>query len=188
MGSHSLLQGVFPTQGWNAGFLHCRKILYQMNHQERPRILEWVAYPSPVDLPDLGIEPGSLALQADSLPTELPGKPEDFQLRSFCIIWWALHPRENFFRRDSKRDFFGDPVVKSLPANSGNMGSIPGLGRFHMSWGSWAHTPQLLKPMSLSLCFTTSGGLIAKPCPTLATPWTVALQVSLSMGFSRQEY
>ena len=27
--------------------------------------------PSPVDLPDLGIKPGSPALQADSLPTEL---------------------------------------------------------------------------------------------------------------------
>ena len=33
-------------------------------------------FPSPGDLPDLGIEPGSPALQADSLPTELQGKPE----------------------------------------------------------------------------------------------------------------
>ena len=32
------------------------------------------------------------------------------------------------------------------------------------------------------------GGLLAKSCPTLATPWTVARQVPLSMGFSRQEY
>ena len=32
-------------------------------------------FPSPGDLPDPGIEPGSPALQADSLPTELPGKP-----------------------------------------------------------------------------------------------------------------
>ena len=31
-------------------------------------------FPSPGDLPDTGIEPGSLALQADSLPTELQGK------------------------------------------------------------------------------------------------------------------
>ena len=31
-------------------------------------------FPSPVDLPDPGIEPGSPALQADSLPSELPGK------------------------------------------------------------------------------------------------------------------
>ena len=27
-----------------------------------------------------------------------------------------------------------------------------------------------------------------KSCPTLATPWTVACQAPLSMGFSRQEY
>ena len=32
-------------------------------------------FPSPGDLPDLGIEPGSPALQADCLPSELPGKP-----------------------------------------------------------------------------------------------------------------
>ena len=31
--------------------------------------------PSPVDFPNPGIEPGSPALQADSLPTELSGKP-----------------------------------------------------------------------------------------------------------------
>ena len=32
------------------------------------------------------------------------------------------------------------------------------------------------------------GGLVAKLCPTLATPWTVARQAPLSMGFFRQEY
>ena len=31
------------------------------------KILEWVAVPSPLDLPAAGIEPGSPALQADSL-------------------------------------------------------------------------------------------------------------------------
>ena len=32
-------------------------------------------FPSPADLPDPEIKPGSAALQADSLPTELSGKP-----------------------------------------------------------------------------------------------------------------
>ena len=32
-------------------------------------------FPSPGDLPDPGIEPGSPALQADALPSESPGKP-----------------------------------------------------------------------------------------------------------------
>ena len=31
-------------------------------------------FPSPGDLPDLGIEPGSSALQAGALPSEPPGK------------------------------------------------------------------------------------------------------------------
>ena len=35
---------------------------------------EW-PFPFPGDLPDAGIEPGSPALQADSLPSELLGKP-----------------------------------------------------------------------------------------------------------------
>ena len=39
---HSLLQGIFPTQGSNPGLLHCRGILYHLSHQGSPRILEWV--------------------------------------------------------------------------------------------------------------------------------------------------
>ena len=45
LGSLSLLQGIFPTQGLNPGLLHCRQILYQLSHKGSPRILEWVAYP-----------------------------------------------------------------------------------------------------------------------------------------------
>ena len=43
VGSLSLLQGIFPTQGLNPGLLHHRQILYQP--QGSQRILEWVAYP-----------------------------------------------------------------------------------------------------------------------------------------------
>ena len=32
------------------------------------------------------------------------------------------------------------------------------------------------------------GGLVAKSCPTLVTPWTIACQSPLSMGFSRQDH
>ena len=45
MGSLSLLQGIFPTQGSNPGLPHCRQILYQLCHKGSPRILGWVAYP-----------------------------------------------------------------------------------------------------------------------------------------------
>ena len=77
--SCSLLQWIFPNQGSNPSFPYCRWILYQLNHQGSPRTLEWVAYPSPVDLPDPGIKPRFPAFQADSLPAELPGKPNLYE-------------------------------------------------------------------------------------------------------------
>ena len=45
VGSLSLLQGIFPTQGLNTGLLLFRWIFYQLSHKGSPRILEWVAYP-----------------------------------------------------------------------------------------------------------------------------------------------
>ena len=45
VGSLSLFQGIFPTQGPNPDLPHCRRILYQLNHQGNPRRLKWVAYP-----------------------------------------------------------------------------------------------------------------------------------------------
>ena len=58
-------------------------------------------FPSLVNLPDPGIEHGSPALQADSLPTELPGKPFSYSkaIRSYafyeksfsCFILYRLN-------------------------------------------------------------------------------------------------
>ena len=45
MGSLSLLQAIFPTQGSKPGLLQCGQILYQLSHKGSPRILESVAYP-----------------------------------------------------------------------------------------------------------------------------------------------
>ena len=36
VGSLSLLQGIFPTQGLNPDLLHCRQILYHLSHQGSP--------------------------------------------------------------------------------------------------------------------------------------------------------
>ena len=45
LGCHALLQGIFPTQESNPGLPHCGQILYCLNHQGNPGILEWVAQP-----------------------------------------------------------------------------------------------------------------------------------------------
>ena len=36
VGSLSLLQGIFPTQGLNPGLPYCRRILYQLSHKGSP--------------------------------------------------------------------------------------------------------------------------------------------------------
>ena len=93
VGSLSLLQGIFPTQGLNPSLQHCRWIFYQLSHKGSPRILEWVAYiPSPVDLPDPGIKPGSPALQADSLTIELSEKTNRNEVHNKCNL---LDPSPN---------------------------------------------------------------------------------------------
>ena len=75
VGSCSLLQGIFPTQGSNPGLPHCRRILYQLSLQSSPRILEWVAY----SFSSRSSRPRNqtrVSCIADSLPAELPGKPK----------------------------------------------------------------------------------------------------------------
>ena len=59
----------------NPGLLRCRQILYQLSHQGSPRIPEWVAYPFSRGSFQPRKELGSPGLQADSLPSELSGKP-----------------------------------------------------------------------------------------------------------------
>ena len=48
--------------------------------------LEWVAFPSPGDLPNPGIEPRSPALQTDSLPAEPQGKPKNIGVGSLSFL------------------------------------------------------------------------------------------------------
>ena len=75
VGGRSLLLGIFPTQGSNPDVPHCRWILYQLSCQGSPRTLQWVAYPFSSRSSQPRNRPGSPALQLDSLPAELPGKP-----------------------------------------------------------------------------------------------------------------
>ena len=69
----SVSHSVTKSDSWQHHGLQPTKRLFHGNFQAR--ILEWVAIPSPGDLPDPGIKPGSPTLQAASLPSEPPGKP-----------------------------------------------------------------------------------------------------------------
>ena len=52
-----------------------------------------LSFPSPGDLPDLEIESVSPALQADSLPSEPPGKPDDQQMQKKVLTKFGTHLR-----------------------------------------------------------------------------------------------
>ena len=75
VGSLSLLQGIFPTQGSNPGLPHCRWILYHLSHKGSPRILEWAIYPFSSRSTQPKNETRVPALQADSLPMSYQGSP-----------------------------------------------------------------------------------------------------------------
>ena len=64
--------------------------------------------------------------------------------------------------------FPGGAVVKNLPANAGDTGSSPGLGRSHMPRSDWAHEPQLLSLCVWSLCSATREAMIVRgPCTAM---------------------
>ena len=55
--------------------MDCRPLGPSVHGILRQEYWSGLPFPSPGDLPDPGIKSGSSALQADSLPSELPGKP-----------------------------------------------------------------------------------------------------------------
>ena len=73
--------------------------------------------------------------------------------------------------------FWGDEVASKCSKKE----SVPGRGL----WGVSKSADLRGGHCNFSL---DGDGLVTKSCLTLATPWVVARQAPLSMGFSRQEY
>ena len=78
--------------------------------------------------------------------------PNEDQLQNF----------QSLKQNKNGRGFPGGAVVERLPANAGNMGSSPGLGRSHVPWSNWAREPQLLSLRVWSLCSATGGAAIVR--------------------------
>ena len=86
-----LLQGIFPNQGSHPGLPYWKWILYQLSPREAQEYWCGQPTPSPGDLPDLGIELGSPALQADSLPAELPRKTLFISLGNHKFVFYICN-------------------------------------------------------------------------------------------------
>ena len=72
------------------------------------RILEWEPFPSPGDLLNPGIEPKSPTLQADSLPAEPPGKPNNTGVGSLSLL------QQIFLTKELNRDLLHWPILYQL--------------------------------------------------------------------------
>ena len=121
-------------------------------------------FPSPGNCPDPGIEPGSPALQADSLLSESTGKP-------LCMFAAAAAAAKSL----QSRPTLCDPIDGSPPGSP-----VPGILQTRtLEWvaisfsNAWKWKVKV-KSLSRLRLFTT--------------PWTAAHQAPPSMGFSRQEY
>ena len=125
VGSLSLLQPIFPTQG--SGISCIADGFFKLSYQGSPqngehvilqaRTLEWVAFPFSRGSSQLRDRTRSPILQADSLPAEPQGKPMWTWTES--ILRCCLFPR----------GVPQDSVVKNLPAKAADPGSIPGSRR-----------------------------------------------------------
>ena len=90
--SHSLLLGIFPTQGSNPGLLHCRQIIYCQSHRGRPCPIKhrlnldwnlWEACSTRVWVGTMKNKPGCALSPQDSIFSE-------------CLMWkpFCPYPRE----------------------------------------------------------------------------------------------
>ena len=98
-------------------------------------------------VPQPGIEPGPPALGVWSLThwttrevswgplLEMPREESGVGLPLHSPEWSVTHSLATA-DKNCLWDFPGGAVVKNLPANAGDMGSLPGPGRSHMQWSN----------------------------------------------------
>ena len=152
--SLSLLHRIFPTQGLNPVSHIAEGFSTSWATREVQEYWSGWPMPSPGDLPDPGIKPGSPALQADSLPADLWGKhhvpvstPTIHWRNAFILDWYNnknlllyLLNKETQFSRDYSQSVGYLPLHYQVYSFSKS--SNPFLGVFPL----------------LSLCFQAKGG------------------------------
>ena len=77
-------------------------------------------------------------------------------------------------------------MVENLPANAGDTGSSPGLGRSHMPWSNWAREPQLLSLRFWSLCSATRQAAIMRGPRTAMKSGPHLLQLEKALAQKRR--
>ena len=121
-------------------------------------------FPSPGDLPNLGIEPGSPALQADSLPTELWGKP---------LLLLTLYQPKLFSTHVMKQDKFCVSVPQTMYINPHKVHSA------NKNANKYTHKGDSFSVLE-SICIEWFGSLLPL---TFALKWKVKLMTTFTVYF-----
>ena len=100
VGCHTLLQGIFPTQGSNSGLLHCRQMLYHLSHQGNPWILEWVAYPFSRGSSQLGSQTGASCIAGGFFTSWVTWEA---RICSYMYLIWSKQISGSCLQQDEMR-------------------------------------------------------------------------------------
>ena len=106
------------------------------------------------NFPNMGKEIVNQVLEAQRVPYRI--NPRRSTPRHILIKLSKIKYKENILGSP------GGAVVGSLPANAGDTGSSPGLGRSHVTRSNWAREPQLLSLRVWSLCSATREATIMR--------------------------
>ena len=84
----------------------CHPMTIQSMEFSRPEYWSWSSSVSPADLPNTGMEPGSPALQEDSLPTELSG--------GLNSVEKDKEEKKEYRKRGRRKKFIQNPYFKNI--------------------------------------------------------------------------
>ena len=135
-------------------------------------------------LPNPGIEPRSPTLQADSLPSEPPGKPTySPRNASYRKVW-------SFLKSSIDISFPNVSLCFTSGGHNAKQLLLIAFNKYSQRKGfSYWAIFQSVKPCKWSLTGNHESEVKSLGRVQLfASPWTVAYQAPPSMGFSRQEY
>ena len=82
--------------------------------------------------------------------------------KNYFILLFTIQTYLLVSLKTAKGGFPGGAVGENLPANAGDTGSSPGLGRSHMPRSNQAREPQLLSLRFWSVCSATTEAVIVR--------------------------
>ena len=131
--------------------MDCSLLGYSFHEFIQARILEWISrllFPSSDDLPNPGIEPRSLALQADSLRSELWGSPYDlFESESHSVVSHFLQSHGLYSLWNSPGQNTGVGSHSLLQGIFPTHGSNPGLPHCRHIFYQLSHLGSPISPL-----------------------------------------